>query len=107
MTAHHRLNNYYRLLFRPRIIHLSKYLNSISRPSPFNNGVKFIKKKNQSINATGRHLPLDAGEVNNNVDIALALQVAYVRLLNGHGPLEEVLAPKCQLLNNVNLEILS
>jgi hypothetical protein len=58
---------------------------------------------NQSINAAGRHLPLDAGEVNNDVDITLALQVADVRLLNGHGTLEEVLAPECRLLNNANL----
>ncbi len=48
-------------------------------------------------------MPLDAGEVNNDVNIALALQVADVWLLNGHGPLEEVLAPERQLLNNVNL----
>jgi hypothetical protein len=56
-----------------------------------------------TLNAAGRHLPLDAGEVNNNVDITLALQVADIRLLNGHGTLEEVLAPERQLLNNANL----
>jgi hypothetical protein len=50
--------------------------------------------ENQSINGAGRHLPLDAGEVNNDVNITLALQVADVRLLNGHGTLEEVLAPE-------------
>jgi hypothetical protein len=50
--------------------------------------------ENQSIKAAGRNLPLDAGEVNNDVDITLALQVADVRLLNGHGTLEEVLAPE-------------
>jgi hypothetical protein len=54
---------------------------------------------NQSINASDSHLPLDAGKVNNDVDITLALQVADVRLLNGHGTLEEVLAPERQLLN--------
>jgi hypothetical protein len=59
--------------------------------------------ENQSINF-GSHLPLDAGEVNNNVDIALSLQVADVRLLNSHGTLEEVLAPECQLLNIANLK---
>jgi hypothetical protein len=59
---------------------------------------------NQSINAADRHLPLDAGEVNNDVDIALALQVADVWLLNGHGTFEEVLAPERQLLNNANLK---
>ncbi len=51
----------------------------------------------------GSHLPLDAGEVNNDIDIALALQVADVGLLNGHGTLEEVLAPERQLFNNANL----
>jgi hypothetical protein len=50
-------------------------------------------------------LPLDTGHVNNNVDIALALKVADVRLLDGHGSLEEVLAPGHKIIRVGSIQI--
>jgi hypothetical protein len=42
------------------------------------------------------NLPLDAGHVNDNIDVALPLHVAHIRLLDGHGPLEKILATEIQ-----------